>query len=163
MNCFAIEIMVTKEKDNERTFILACIKLYHSLPALWNNKCKDYSNRIIKNEQYDLLLRKYKENYPEADKTQLVKKINSLRTNFRKELKRLNDSAKSDTGSDDVPTLWYFEEMKFLVAQDVPFSLQNTIKKEAGEQEEAVHAGDISSINRNTVGIFLHSYFIYLY
>jgi len=60
------------------------------------------------------------ERFPDADKNQLIKKFNSLRTNFRKELKRIKDSEKSGTGADDVvePTLWDFEEMKFLIGQE---------------------------------------------
>ena len=47
-----------------------------------------------KKEQYEHLLRKYRERIPDADKYQLIKKFNSLRTNFRKELKRIKDSEK---------------------------------------------------------------------
>jgi hypothetical protein len=39
--------MATKVKD-ERKFILECIEVYHPLPALWNVKSKDYSNRMKK-------------------------------------------------------------------------------------------------------------------
>ena len=34
------------------------------------------------------------ERFPDADKNQLIKKFNSLRTNFRIELKRIKDSEK---------------------------------------------------------------------
>jgi hypothetical protein len=47
-----------------------------------------------KNEQYEHLLHKYIERLPDADKNQLIKKFNCLRTNFRKELKRIKDSEK---------------------------------------------------------------------
>ena len=47
-----------------------------------------------KNEKYEHLLRKYRERFPDADKDQLTKKFNSLRTNFRKELKRIKNSEK---------------------------------------------------------------------
>jgi hypothetical protein len=40
--------MVTTAKEEERKFILECIKVYNYLPALWNIKSKDYSNRIKK-------------------------------------------------------------------------------------------------------------------
>jgi hypothetical protein len=40
--------MATKPKEDERKFILECIEVYHSLPALLNVKSKDYSNRIKK-------------------------------------------------------------------------------------------------------------------
>jgi hypothetical protein len=57
--------------------------------------------------------------FPDADKNQLVKKLNFLRTNFRKELKWIKDSEKSGTGGDDIvePTLWYYEEIQFLLGQ----------------------------------------------
>jgi hypothetical protein len=35
-------------KEDERKFILECVEVYHSLPALWNVKSKDYSNRMEK-------------------------------------------------------------------------------------------------------------------
>jgi uncharacterized protein YfbU (UPF0304 family) len=38
--------MATKAKEDESKFILECIEVYHSLPALWN--VKDYSNRMKK-------------------------------------------------------------------------------------------------------------------
>jgi hypothetical protein len=37
--------MATTAKEEERKCILECIEGYHSLPALWNIKSKDYSNR----------------------------------------------------------------------------------------------------------------------
>jgi len=40
--------MATKAKEDKRKFILDCIEVYHSLPALWNVQSKDYSNRIKK-------------------------------------------------------------------------------------------------------------------
>jgi hypothetical protein len=67
------------------------------------------------------------ERFPDADKNRLIKKFNSLRTNFRKELKRIKDSLKSDTVADDVveATLWYSEEMKFLIGQEEPCTSLN--------------------------------------
>nr|CAH7713600.1 unnamed protein product [Callosobruchus chinensis] len=81
------------------------------------------------NEQYEELIRKYKEKYPDADKQQLVKKINSLRTNFWKELKRIGDSERSGIGADDIvePSLWYFEEMRFFIGLEEASKSQNTI------------------------------------
>lgn len=117
------------QKLEERKFLLECIEMYETLPALWNTKCKDYSNREKKNQQYDILLLKYKERFPKADKTELIKKFNSLRKNFRKELKKLNDFGKSGAGADDVsePTLWYFDQMKFLTNTSEPCSSQSSM------------------------------------
>jgi hypothetical protein len=59
--------MVMKPKYDDRKFILERIEVYHSLPTLWNVNSKDYSNSI-KNEQYEHLLRKYRERFPDSDK-----------------------------------------------------------------------------------------------
>ena len=40
--------MARKAKEDERKFILECIEVYLSLPALWNVKSMDYSNRTKK-------------------------------------------------------------------------------------------------------------------
>jgi hypothetical protein len=53
--------MATKGKEDDRKFILECIEVYHSLPALWNVKSKDYSNRMKNNEKYEHLPCKYRE------------------------------------------------------------------------------------------------------
>ncbi|CAK1541654.1 unnamed protein product [Leptosia nina] len=109
--------MVDKRADKQ--FICDFIEVYRGLPALWDAKCKEYTNRTRKGEQYDVLLEKYREKFPDAEKPDVVKKINSLRTNFRKELKRIREAEKS--GAEDVePVLWYFEEMSFLQAQETP-------------------------------------------
>ncbi|KZC06772.1 hypothetical protein WN55_07545 [Dufourea novaeangliae] len=116
------------EKSSEKQFILEVIEVYHGLLALWDVKWKDYSNRAKKGEQYDVLLEKYREKYPDADKQQVVKKINSLRTNFRKELKRIRDAERSGAGAEDVePLLWYFEEMKFLANHETPTASISTM------------------------------------
>jgi hypothetical protein len=41
-------MMATTATEDERKFILECIEVYQSLPALWNVKSKDYSNRMKK-------------------------------------------------------------------------------------------------------------------
>jgi hypothetical protein len=66
--------MATNPKEDERKFILERIEVYHSVPALWNVKSKDYSKSIKKKEQYEHLLRKYRE----RDIPMLIK-INSLK------------------------------------------------------------------------------------
>ena len=155
--------MATKAKEDERKFILECIEVDRSLPALWNVKRKNYSNRMKKNEQYEHLLRKYRESFPDADKDQLIKKFNSLRTNFRKEMKRIKGSEKSGTGAEDAvePTLWYFEDMKFLISQEEPCTSLNTIQMgEEGEleSEEVDSVGDTSAINTISVSNHFISY-----
>lgn len=138
------------DKKAEKEFIVEFIEVYRSLPALWDVKCKDYSNRAKKGEQYDVLIEKYRENYPDAEKQEVVKKINSLRTNFRKELKRIRDAEKSGAGAEDVePTLWYFDEMKFLVTQETPTATISTmdISQDVHDNEDRRDANETSTVS----------------
>jgi transketolase len=57
-------------------------------------ECQQQGLQQQNEQQYEHLLRKYRERFPDADKNQLIKKLNSLPTNFRKELKRIKDSEK---------------------------------------------------------------------
>ncbi|XP_064635774.1 blastula protease 10-like [Lineus longissimus] len=75
-------------KLEERQFMLTCIELYRELPALWKVKSKEYSDRNKKDAAYQTLLEKYRERYPKASRDDLTKKLNSLRTNYRKELNK---------------------------------------------------------------------------
>jgi nitrogen fixation-related uncharacterized protein len=84
-----------------KEILLWNVSTYIELPALWNVKSKQYHDRDKKNSAYETLLVKYKEMYPDATKD-VKKKINSLRTNYRKELKKHHQSLKSGTGADDV-------------------------------------------------------------
>lgn len=86
---------MTDTSDEYKRFILELIDVYGSLPALWDITCKDYSNRALKEQKYDILLKKFREKHPNGDKIQLKKKINGLRTNYRRELKRLRDQEKN--------------------------------------------------------------------
>lgn len=149
------------EKENpklkEREFICECIQLYRELPSLWNVKCKEYHDRDKKNNAYETLLSKYKEMFSQASKDDVKKKFNSLRTNYRKELKKHLQSMKSGSSTDDVyePTLWYFKEMLFLKdlesASDSQSSMdtQSTIGSPGGESKRFALDNTNTQVNFN--------------
>ncbi|KAL4149133.1 hypothetical protein QTP88_003142 [Uroleucon formosanum] len=119
--------MAKRNEDIE--IIIELLKLYRQHTALPKVKSTEYSDRNLKNEAYNVLIEKYKEVDPNADKEIVKKKINSLRTNYRKELKKLKASYKSESGTDDiyVPPLWYYNELNFLQDQEVPVDGLSTI------------------------------------
>ncbi|XP_053951078.1 uncharacterized protein LOC128858656 isoform X6 [Anastrepha ludens] len=100
--------MLQDDKDSaaEKEFNIELIKLYRSLPLLWDTKHKDHNNRILRTRQYDILLAKYKEMYPNGVRKDLLKKINYLQSNYRRELRRVSSHGTS--------TLYYFDAMDFL-------------------------------------------------
>ncbi|GFR74173.1 heat stress transcription factor A-1e [Elysia marginata] len=91
-------------KQTENKFMLEVLQVYQTLPSLWKVKSEEYHNRQRKIEDYhyQALLKKYKEYFPGATLEELKKKLNTLRTGFRTELRKINRSAKSGAGLDDL-------------------------------------------------------------
>lgn len=113
-------------------FLEEFIEMYKSFPCLWQVKNKDYSDRNKKNVAYEELIKKYKEIDTMANKETVTKKINSLRSVYKKELKKVRASEISGTGEENVykPSLWYFDLLDFLNDQDVPRMPRETINND---------------------------------
>jgi hypothetical protein len=108
------------------------IEIYQSEPCLWKIKSKDYHNRAKKDAAYARLVGKLKEVEPSADKDSVVKKINNIRSNYRKELKKVKASSRSGSGTEDIyqPKLWYFTLLTFLNDQEEPRSSRSNIESD---------------------------------
>lgn len=100
--------------SQNKQFWLEFIELYKSLPALWKVKSECYRNRELKNQGYQVMIEKLKELEPDACRELVKKKINALRTNYRRELKKLRNYRHNNDGDECVPSLWYFKEIDFL-------------------------------------------------
>ncbi|XP_072377729.1 uncharacterized protein [Diabrotica undecimpunctata] len=136
---------------NRKKFYSEFIALYRELPEVWKIKSDEYKNRKLKNVAYEKLIEKLKEVEPNADRDMVRKKINVLRSGYRRELKKLNDSYNSGTGSESfyTPTLWYFDEIDFLrdqEIQDSAFSL-NDIKIDGIDSSHGPHTYTHQEVN----------------
>lgn len=108
------------KKLKEKQFLCEFIELYKSFPCLWKVKSKEYSDRNAKSRAYETLVEKMKELDQDADRNSVVKKINCLRTVYRKELRKVIDSERCGAGeSVYVPHLWYFDLLSFLHDQEI--------------------------------------------
>ncbi|KAK5643850.1 hypothetical protein RI129_007695 [Pyrocoelia pectoralis] len=86
----------------EKEFITEFIELYKSFPCLWKVKSKEYSDRNVKSQAYDILVEKMQIVDESANRETVVRKINSMRTTYRKELKKVLASERSGAGADDI-------------------------------------------------------------
>jgi len=68
-----------------------------------------------------------------ADINYTKRKINTLRSNFRRELKKKINSRKSGAGADDMyePTVWYFNDLEFLRDQECQNIGRSSIRRHA--------------------------------
>ncbi|KAJ8943657.1 hypothetical protein NQ318_005659 [Aromia moschata] len=88
-----------------KDLVINFIEVYKANPCLWKIKSKEYANKNLKTIAYDKLIDICKTVNPEAKKDYVVKKIQSFRGSFRKEIKKVLESKRSGAGEDDeVPT-----------------------------------------------------------
>lgn len=71
------------------------------MPYLWNKNDKNYMNKNIRSEGFEVLLSIYKNIDKDATVKTLKKKIDNLKTNYLKELKKV---------SFNVAFIYYFKE-----------------------------------------------------
>ncbi|XP_037947624.1 uncharacterized protein LOC119679377 [Teleopsis dalmanni] len=112
------------------------INLYQSLPALWKVDDKEYHNRKRKDECLAILVKKLREFHPDADVQEVKRSINTLRSGYRREIKKVKASEKSGATGDDlyVSKFWYFNSLNFLRAipeKDPPidYALNDSFKQ----------------------------------
>ena len=102
-------------------FVTEFIKMYHNFPCLWKRSHKDYRNRSAKEAAYEVLTKKMKETDPACNKESVLKKINSLRTAFRRENKKMIQSKRGfkigRRKKEWKTSLWYYDLMAFVADQ----------------------------------------------
>lgn len=96
------------------------IEIYRSEECLWKVKSPFYSNKLHRQRAYTKLVDFVSTFDKDATKEIVVRKINSLRSSFRKELKKVKSSIVSGSGTDEIyqPRLWYYNAMLFLQDQE---------------------------------------------
>ncbi|KAL1448220.1 hypothetical protein WDU94_000601 [Cyamophila willieti] len=119
------------------------IELYKNEPCLWKVSSKDYHNKIKRAEAFNKLVLKLKEIDPAADKEAALKKINNLRTTFRKEYKKVIKSMKSGAGRDEiyVPKLGYYNLLLFIRDEETPRPSTSNLESSEVEDEESIMVG----------------------
>ncbi|BFF97610.1 uncharacterized protein DMAD_05989 [Drosophila madeirensis] len=102
--------------SRDRQFWTEFLLLYRSLPAVWKVRSPQYSSRAMKTAGYEQLVGKLREVEPHANRSLVVKKINSFRTNFRRDQRKREQCV--EEGLPFESTLWYFELLGFLEGQE---------------------------------------------
>ncbi|CAG5000232.1 unnamed protein product [Parnassius apollo] len=112
------------------------IDLYRKLPCLWQIKSKEYHIRDKKIAAYQQLVDVLKEIEPDANRESVIRKINTYRTNYRKEQKKVENSKKSGAGINYVyvPSLWYYDKLHFIRDQETTRTSQSNLTKESTEE-----------------------------
>ncbi|XP_074040986.1 uncharacterized protein [Leptinotarsa decemlineata] len=99
------------------------LDIYKANSSFWKVKSDEYKNKNLKDISYNKLIKFCHNNgMPHANRDFVVKKIQSLKGSFRKELKKVMNSHRSGSGTDDIykPNLWYYDLLLFTKDQETP-------------------------------------------
>ncbi|CAH2007758.1 unnamed protein product [Acanthoscelides obtectus] len=131
---------------NQPSFVTGFIDIYRQLPSLWNIKSKQYSNRKEKAKAYEKLISYCKTVDKNASMDMVKKKINNIRSAFRKEHKKVLKSKRSGSSTEELyePTLWYYKLLLFTASQEEPrMSVSNDDESES-EGDDANNEEDVT-------------------
>ncbi|XP_018790504.1 PREDICTED: uncharacterized protein LOC108969935 isoform X1 [Bactrocera latifrons] len=120
----------TKENQN---FWIEFIKLYKSKPELWKVNSEVYKDRKAKKYAYIELVEKLREVHPNPTAEMVRKKINILRTSYRKELHKMERAIR--VGRKPVNNWLYFDHFSFLNESKDPLEEADT-SNEADEDND---------------------------
>ncbi|XP_008192749.2 uncharacterized protein LOC103312840 isoform X1 [Tribolium castaneum] len=103
------------------------LTLYKQNPILWQQKHPQYRNRSLRSEAYATIVKKCQEFNPEADEDFVRMKIDSMRSTFRKERKKVLQSKATATNPEDVykPSLWYYDLLLFTAGEEAENEAMN--------------------------------------
>ncbi|KAJ8722591.1 hypothetical protein PYW07_003771 [Mythimna separata] len=125
-----------------KAIVTELISIYQSHPCLWKVKSAEYKNKILKEAAYDELIAFCKKKgFIEANRDFVVKKIQSLRSSFRKEMKKVTNSQRSGSGKLYKSSLWYFKHLLFTKDQEFADSMSN-IEEDVEPEDESLSNDD---------------------
>lgn len=99
-----------------RESVLRLIELYEERDVLYFIKNKNYLNRDLRAKAYEEIYNELKNNNINVSKEAIKLKIHTLRNQYLRELRLIENSKKSGAGVDEIykPKLWCFQQLKFL-------------------------------------------------
>lgn len=117
---------------NDQYFWRGFIQLYKNFPGVWKVKSDLYKNRVLTQDAYEKLKEKLNTIDSNVDINITKKKINTLRSNYRRKLKKVLASKKSGAEVEDiyVPSLWYFEDLDFFRDHEIQIRSTSTMDDE---------------------------------
>lgn len=88
------------------------LEIYRDAPALWKVYSEPYKNKQLKLECYNRLTEKLKEIVPDATLAMVKRKINTFRSNYKREVNKVWNSKLKKVPYK--PSVWYFKHLEFL-------------------------------------------------
>ncbi|XP_044751071.1 uncharacterized protein LOC123311270 isoform X1 [Coccinella septempunctata] len=122
-------------------FLTGFIELYRRRTCLWKVKSPEYSNRRLKNNAYEELVKYCNRKLVNevVDVKWVKRKIKTLRNAFRKEYRKVEDSKQSGQDAIYESNLWYFDLLLFTKNQEEPIEGTDTMNEEPIEGIDTIN------------------------
>ncbi|XP_066589548.1 uncharacterized protein [Prorops nasuta] len=125
--------MVNKSKGKkwENAQVLSLIEAYKEEPCLYAVTSPNYHNKHLRSEALKRICATVGTIRPGTTETECSMKFHNLRTQFHIENNKLKNSMKSGVGTEDIyhPTLWYFNDIRYLEEFYTSRKSRNSIEK----------------------------------
>ena len=123
------------------------IQLYRQNPCLWNVKTDVYKVRNKRVAAIHKITAELQESGLSANASEVKKKIESIRCQYRGELRKLEKSKRSGAGADDIytPTLWCFYDLCFLSDGDSMRDSVSNLDSQVCHMSEEVSDYEVST------------------
>lgn len=119
------------------TFLADFIETYRNAPCLWKVSSKEYHNKQKRDLAMQELLEFTKNTIPDATIGFIKKRIENIRSSFRREVGKVQASMTSGTGTENVytPKLWYFDLLEFTVVHELPKKSKSTLPSTVANED----------------------------
>lgn len=132
--------------DRKETLLL--IDLYRQNPCLWNVKSDVYKDRNKRVAAINEITAGMNRSGLSVTASEVRKKIESIRSQYRRELRKLGKSKKSGAGADDIytPILWCFDDLCFLNDGDSMRESVSSMDSQVSHVPEEVSDHEVSTL-----------------
>jgi hypothetical protein len=91
---------MSNTRYSSKEFLVESVELYRQHRSLWKIKSKEYANKNLKNEAYDVLINLCKTVDSNANRDFGSKKVQLIRGSFRKEMKKVEQPRRSGSSTE---------------------------------------------------------------
>lgn len=119
----AISLAMSGNIEWTKAATLQLIDLIKQHPSLWQVHNKNYKNKTVRSASLNAVVKELMDAMKcVITAADIMKKLHTLRSQYRREMKEVKASQKSGAGTDDlyVPKLWCFDALTFLCDGDTP-------------------------------------------
>ncbi|KAF5271851.1 hypothetical protein FQA39_LY07991 [Lamprigera yunnana] len=112
-----------------REQVIIIIDGHRKHPCLYAVKSKNYKNKHARTQALEKILKDVRTVKPEVSILEIKNKFNALKTNFMMEHRKMQKLQRSGAGDEDisVPSLWYFENLLFVLEHATPRASYDSI------------------------------------